>query len=294
MNWWWIVMIIFALVTPGWTVSASVTSKVLQEALEFTVKKFGKEAAEEGIETLAKKMTRLAAKHGDDLVSTAFRKIGPRASKVAIEAGEYGGLALKLIGQHGDKALALTLRKTSLQAASRYGDNAVTAILKHGSIGDDLISSFGKQGAEALARVTPQNGRRLAMLAGEKALKPELVEVVAKHGDRACDFIWRNKAALAVGAGLATFVAAPTAYLDGTQKLAGIVAESAVKPLAAVPGVVAGEAAKRLNWNLVFVIASAFLAVAAGVWTGYFDRMLATVKGWAQSRRSESEGRHEA
>jgi hypothetical protein len=275
------------------TASASVGSKVVQEAIEYTVKKFAKEAATEGIETLGAKMAKLAAKHGDELVSAAFRKVGPRASKVVIEAGEHGGLALKLLGQHGDKALSLTLRKTSLEAVGRYGDNAITAIMKHGSLGDNLIGAFGREGAEALARVSPQNGRRLAMLAGEGALKQELVDVVAKHGDRACEFIWKNKGALAVGAGLATFVASPDAYLDGTQKLVSIVAETAVKPLAAVPAAVAGEAAKNINWNLMVVLASVFLAVLAGAWMGHLGHWVSAFQVWLSQRRNAKGVRRE-
>ena len=52
-----------ALVSFSMAVSAEagVTSKVIQEALEFTTRKFGKEVAEEGVERVATKMSSLAA-----------------------------------------------------------------------------------------------------------------------------------------------------------------------------------------------------------------------------------------
>ena len=127
--------------------------------MEFAAKKFGKEVAEEGVETIAAKMVRLASKHGDEVVAAAFKKIGPRAGRIAGEAGEHGGLALRLLGKHGDEALTLTLKKTSLRTIEKYGDNAATALIRHGSVGEKLIGGFGREGVDALARVTPQNGR---------------------------------------------------------------------------------------------------------------------------------------
>jgi hypothetical protein len=240
---------------------AGAASKAIQEAVEFAAKKFGKEVAEEGAETVAAKMTRLAAKHGDDVVASAFKKVGPRAGRIAVESGEHGGLALRLLAKHGDEALTLTLKKTSLRTIERYGDNAATALIRHGSVGEKLIEGFGREGVDALARVTPQNGRRLAMLAGEGTLKPELLSVVARHGDVACDFIWRNKGALAVGTTLVAFLASPGEFIDGTNKLATTVADSAVKPLAEVPKAVATEAAKNTNWTVVIVVC----VIAAGL-----------------------------
>lgn len=244
---------------------AGVRSKAVQEAFEYVSKKFGREVAEEGVEQLSTKMMRLASRHGDDVVTAAFRRVGPRAGKLASEAGEHGGLALKLLSKHGDNAIALVSKPSALSAVASFGDDAAEALIRHGSVGETLVTTFAREGAEALAKVTPQNGRRLAMLAADGTLKPELMSVVTRYGDEACEFIWRNKGALATGAVLATFVAAPEPYLQGTQQLASTVAEAAVKPLAEVPGVVAAEAAANTNWTPI-VAGLMFFGVIYGGW----------------------------
>lgn len=232
-------------------VQAGVGSKVVQEALEFTTRKFGKEVAESGAERLASKMTSLAARHGDDVVSLAFKKVGPRTSRIVSEAGEQGDVVLRLLAKHGDDALPAASRLTSLKLISSYGDDAADAIVRHGSVGESVIGQFAGSGAKALSQVTPQNGRRLAMMAGQGELTVPVLEVVAKYGDRAAEFVWNNKGALAVGAALTAFVASPDDFIDGTVDLTNIVAENAVKPLAEVPKVVLAEAAHAMNWMLI-------------------------------------------
>jgi hypothetical protein len=233
---------------------AGVRSKAVQEAFEYVSKKFGREVAEEGVEQLSSRMMRLASRHGDELVAAAFRKVGPRAGKLASEAGEHGGLALKLLSKHGDDAVSLVTKPSTLSVVARFGDDAAEAFIKHGSVGEKLVGTFAREGAEALAKVTPKNGRRLAMLAADGTLKPELLPVVTRYGDEACEFIWRNKAALATGAVLATFVASPESYINGTQELVSTVAESAVKPLAELPRAVAAEAAAHTNWTPIVIL----------------------------------------
>ena len=61
---------------------------------------------------MAGKMTRLAASHGDEVVVGAFKKVGPRAGRVASEAGEHGGIALKIMAKHGDGPLCLLLARS--------------------------------------------------------------------------------------------------------------------------------------------------------------------------------------
>lgn len=245
---------------------ASVGSKVLQEALEFIGKKFSKEVVEEGAEQVSRRMAQLAAKHGDDLVAAAFKRVGPRAGRVVGEAGEHSGVALRLLARHGDDALPLVGRASALKAVSRYGDDAASAIIKHGSVGETLVESFATKGAEALVKVTPQNGRRLAMLAAEGHLKPELLTVVTRYGDDACDFIWRNKGTLALSTVAAAFVADPEPFLTGAQQLTSTVAEAAVKPLADVPRIVASEAAAKTNWNGVLVVLGCGVLIIPVLW----------------------------
>lgn len=128
---------------------AGVASKALQEAIEFTTRKFGKEVAEEGVETMAGKMTKLAARHGDEVVGTAFKKVGPRAGRIAGEAGEQGGVALRMLAIHGDDALGVAMRKESLGLVARHGDEAATALVRHGTVAEPLIERLAKQAHRA-------------------------------------------------------------------------------------------------------------------------------------------------
>ena len=144
-----------------------------------------------------------------------------------------------------------------------------------------MIGTFAQQGAAALAKVTPQSGRRLAMLAGEGTLKPELIEIVTQYGDAACEFIWRNKGSLAAGTAFTAFVAAPGEFLDGTRKLVEPIAEVTLPPIAEVPGIVAAEAAKSINWTLVSL-------VLIGVMT-----LVGYCRWWRVPLRSLGTGRYE-
>jgi hypothetical protein len=254
-----ICIVLVAMLVAAVPAQAQLITKGLRETLEIVGRKFGREVAEEGAERVTVRMTRLATKHGEEVVSEAFRKIGPRAGRLVEEAGEQGGVVLGLLARHGEEAIPLIGSSTALGTVARYGDDAAVAIIKHGTVGEQLVGQFGKEGAEALARIAPQNGRRLAMLAAEGQMKPELMQVVTRYGDEACEFIWRNRGGIAVGAGLTAFVANPEPFINGTQKLAATVADAAVKPLAV--GV-----AENTNWTLIGVIVIGILTIAGYLW----------------------------
>jgi hypothetical protein len=76
-----------------------------------------------------------------------------------------------------------------------------------------------------------------------------LLDVIAKYGDRAAEFVWENKGALAVGTALVAFLAEPEAFLNGTKELAKVAGETAAKPLA--EGVARGT-----NWTPVVLLAA--------------------------------------
>jgi hypothetical protein len=239
---------------------ADVTTKAVQEALEFTARRFGKEVAEEGIEKLGKKMTTLAAKHGDEVVTAAFKKIGPRAGQLANAAGDQADVALRVLARYGDDGVSLATKPGCLKLVSQFGDDGAAALLRHGTVGEQVIGQFAEGGVKALSNVSAQSGRRLAMMAGEDVLKPELMDVICRHGDKACDFIWRNKGALAVGTTLAAFVAAPESFIEGTSQLTGIIANSVAQPIAEVPKVLAEGVARSLS-TLAFVVGMFVLAI---------------------------------
>ena len=238
---------------------AGITSKAAKEAAEFVLRKFGKEAEEQGLQTLTRKIESLSVKYGDE-AATAVKKVGPRTFRVVEEAGENGLESVRLLARYGDDAVWVAGNKSRLALFAKYGDEAAEAMIKQGKIAEPLIESMGEPAASALKAVSTQNGRRLAMMADEGSLAKigrtdELLAAVGKFGDRGMNFVWRNKGSLAVAATLAAFLANPEPFIDGTVDLTKAATENVAKPLAA-------EIGKRANWTMVL---PALAAVAAGL-----------------------------
>jgi hypothetical protein len=117
----------------------------------------------------------------------------------------------------------------------KFGDEAATVLVRHPGVAEPLVERGGAQAVKALGAIEARSGRRLAMLMdGELAnagRHPELLGVVAKHGDSAVNFLWQNKGVLAGGAALAVFLANPEPFLNGTRDIAATVGETVVKPV---------------------------------------------------------------
>ena len=228
-----------------------------REAAEYILGRFGKEAAKEGLEGLTRKIELLALKHGDEAV-VAVRKVGPGTFRLVEEAGEHGLDAVKIMAKYGDDAVWVVARKNRMAIFVKYGDNAGEAMMKHGEVAEPLLDAAGKSAAGALKAVSTQNGRRLAIMQSEGELArigrtPELLDVVAKYGDRAMEFVWKNKGSLAVTTALAAFLVNPEPFIDGTADITKAIAESAVKPLATASGQAMTDAARSIDWTLVTV-----------------------------------------
>lgn len=249
--------LILALTT--YPVVADVKSQAAREAAEFVVRKFSKEVGQETVETLARKLESAALKHGDE-VYLAARQVGPRALKVAAEAGEQSTLAYRLMARYGDNAVAMVLAKPeAMSLVARLGEGAAEQMIKHPGIAEPLLEQGGKAAVLALKEVGPQGGRRLAMLMEDGALTAtgktdQLLGVVGKYGDKGLDFIWRNKGKLAVAAAMTAFLANPEPFINGTRDLAQIAGENIVKP-------VTSAVANSLNWNYIFVGLAGLIAV---------------------------------
>ena len=267
--------------------------RIARELAEAAMRRFGKSVAKEGGEALAKRLAATAARHGDDLVMGAFRKIGPRALSIVDDAGEkLAPRALKLIGRHGDEAAAV-LTKRSLKLLS-LGDNVGEVLVKHKAISTPLLEAFGNSAAKALTKVTPRNGRRLAMLTdsllkARRAVK--LLEVIEKYGDPAMEWIWKNKVPLAATAAMTAFLANPEPFITGARQLTETVGKSVVVPMtsaitqggakladsvmarAVTPVVteVSREAARRIPWAPAAITAA---VLAGGLATVTVRRLL--------------------
>ncbi len=223
----------------------------VREAAEYVMKKFSKDVAEESVETITKKIEGAVVKYGDEGLE-AIRKIGPRAVQLADEAGEAGAESVKLMAKYGEDSLWLVGKPSRMGIVASHGDDAAKALIRQGEIAEPLIKSMGAPAAKALSNVSTQNGRRLAMMVDEGVISKagsraeDLMNVIAKFGDKGMEFIWKNKAALAVGTTLAAFLSDPQPFIDGTLDLSKVAASSVVEPIAREVGL-------KTNWTVVLM-----------------------------------------
>ena len=187
-------------------VQAQSRVQAARAAAEFIIERFGRPAAREGIEVLARKIESVAARFGDEAI-VAAQKVGPQFFKVVEAAGVNGAKAVRIMATHGEPGVAWVLsRPKGHELLLQHGEEAAAVLIRHpGGIAEPVIGQFGGPAVKALQAVGPQGGRRLAMMLSEGELAkigrtPEVLEVVAQYGDRAMEFIWKNKGALAVGA----------------------------------------------------------------------------------------------
>ena len=229
--------------------NAGVGSVAVRETTEFLAKKFGKEVAEEGAENIAKRLTVLSTKYGDDVVCTAVKKVGPRGIQLIEKAGSNGDVVAKLLSKRGTEAVWVVSKPKGLSLFVKYGDDAAEAMIKHGEAAMPVINQFGQPAANAMKVVSKQNGRRIAMMTqnGELAKighTDELLGVVSKYGDEGMNFIWKNKGALAVGTTLTAFLMNPEPFIKGIESLGGNtvtpIATTFIKSIAVPAACIAG------------------------------------------------------
>lgn len=244
---------------------ADVPSKAVRETVEYVSKMFSKEAGEEGLEVLAKKIEQLAAKHGDEGLEVV-RKLGPRALRAADEAGANSAAAIRAMSRFGEDGLVwVAKRPEGLELAAKYGDDAAEVLVKHKQVAEPLLRESGESAVRAFKAVDPQNGRLLAIMAADRATaplarNPQLLDVVGKYGDSAVKFIWRNKGKLAAAGVLAAFLADPQPFIDGTRQLTVDLASTAMQPFAEVPNTIA----RSTNWTLLGIVVVLVGGLAVG------------------------------
>ncbi|HTU92891.1 MAG TPA: hypothetical protein VMF69_22615 [Gemmataceae bacterium] len=254
-------------------------TRAAEEAAEFILRKFGKEATKDGASALARRIEQAAVAHGDE-VFKAVRLAGPRGLHLIEEAGVHSKQVARLLATHGEHgAVFVASRPRAMQLVLQHGDEAALAVVKSRGVAVPAIESLGKPAVRAFSAIgSPQNARRLAMMAadgGELASigrTPELLAVVETYGDKAMTFIWEHKGALTVAATLVAFLAEPEPFIDGAKELTATV----VKPLADVPAIAAkegsAEVARKTNWTLVFLALIAALALLAAARWRLFAR----------------------
>ena len=263
---------------------ASAKTQIAREAAEYLLAKFGKEAAEETAETLARRIESLAVKYGDNAVA-AVRRVGPRGLRAIEDAGEHSPLALKLLEREGSRALWVVEHPERLSLFARYGDDAAAAMLKHKGVAEPIVAAFREPGAKALRALDTRNARRLAIMSesGELAgigQTERLMGVIGRFGNRGMDFVWRNKKALVVAAALTAFLTDPQPFIDGTAQLA----ENFARPVAETIG---GEVARRADWTRLGLMALAVLGIYALARFWIRERL----RCWVSARRIEPAAR---
>lgn len=218
----------------GGIARADVKTKAVQETAEAVMARFGVRAGR-SLPALIEKIESLAARYGEEAL-VAVRRVGPEAFTLVEEAGVNGSRAVRVLAEFGEEGATCVLRRpAAMKQFLRYGEGAASVLVRHPGVAEGLIEKGGAGAVRALAKVTPQGARRMAMvLEGElKAVAPkaELLEVVGKYGQRACDFIWANKGVLAGAAAMTAFLANPEPYLNGVRNLAEVTVVPVAKPV---------------------------------------------------------------
>ena len=266
--------------------TAGVKSKAGQETAEYLLKKFGVECGEETVETLTTKLGKYSVKYGDEAMD-AIRKTGPRGFKLVEDAGDNAPEVVKLLNKHGSKGVHIAADPSKLALFAKHGDDAAKAMIKHPGVAEPLTEKFGRPAAKALQAVSSQNARRIAMMADDGSLTAagqadELIIIVSKYGDKAAEFIWKNKGALAVVAVAAAFIADPQPFIDGTKDLA----EVAVKPIDSAAKEVGKGVAQGTNWTITIISIGILMVVLVVLKTWQ------PLKRWQRSRQMVSPKNH--
>ncbi len=246
------------------TAFSQAKTKLAREAAEYVLQRFGREAAKDSAQALARRIEQAAVAHGDE-VFKAVRLVGPRALPLIEEAGAHSKQVARLLATHGEQgAVYVATRPQALQLVLRHGEEAAAALVKSRGVALPAIESLGKPAISAFQAISSgQNCRRLAIMAADGGelssigRTPEVLTVIAQYGDKAMDFVWKHKGALTVTAALTAFLAEPEPFINGARDLTRVVAENTARPLAELPAIAAkegaAEVARKTNWTVVFL-----------------------------------------
>jgi hypothetical protein len=240
-------------------------SAAARRAAREVVEAFGRET----IEAAEPRVVRLVEAYGEE-AATVLRKVGPSG----VQAMErFGAPGLRILARWGDDGVRLLSVEGEAAVASmaRYGEGAVDLMIRHPGVGRDLLAQFGGQVLRTPLRTESMvTLGRLAEPIRNSGRSAEIFGVIEKFGDRACDFLWRNKGTLFVGAVLAAFLHDPQPYIDGVKQLG-------VEPVRQI----AHDAASNTNWTLVFIVGILVVSAWLGIrWT------------WASRRSRVSPDQH--
>jgi hypothetical protein len=220
------------------------------------VESFGREA----VESAEPRVLRLVEAYGEE-AAAVLRRVGPPGVLAMERFGAPGLRILSRFGEDGVRLLAVE-GEAAVAALARYGEEGVGLMVRHPGVGREVLEAFGAQVLRAPLRTESViTLDRLAEPIRKSGRSAEILSVVERYGDRACDFLWRNKGTIFAGAVLASFLHDPKPYLDGVKELA-------VEPASRV----AREAAAKTDWTLVAISAIFIAAVSLGLRWGWSTR----------------------
>ncbi|MBI4563814.1 MAG: hypothetical protein HY716_03865 [Planctomycetes bacterium] len=220
--------------------------RAAREALEALESRFARELAHEGMGRFEISLARAVERWGDDALKAA-RRVGPRIALAEME--RHGAPAARILARWGDDGARLLAVE---------GEGALRV---YGALGEEGIDLLLRRRGTVEAALLP----RLAEPIASSGRSAEILAVIEKHGDRACQFMWRNKGVIFGAAVLAAFLSDPRPYLDGVKELVVAPARD-----------VALEAARRTDWNAVVFAALAIVAA------------LGALRLWSRRREAQS------
>ena len=237
----------------GWLVALSLLCSVQSAAARKAAREIAEAFGREAVEHAEPRIAKLVEAYGDD-AARALRRVGPPGVQ-ALET--YGAAGVKILDRWGDDGLRLLASEgpAAVQALGRYGDDAVAFMIRHPGAGGDLLARFGAPVARLrLTTESVVNLNRLADPIRNSGRAAEILNVAERFGDRACQFLWRNKGTVFAAATLAAFLADPQPFLDGAKHLV-------VDPVSEA----ALEATKRTDWTWVVIATIAMASAALGL-----------------------------
>lgn len=249
-------------VAPSSQLFAQGKAAIAKEVAEQLIRRFSKEVADESVEKLTSRLQAVVLSAGDDALKV-IEKSGPRALRILENSGADAAVTTRLLTKYGDDAIGALESPVRLGIVREFGQEAGEALIKHGAVAEKIIASTGSPAVGAIKQLSNQGVRRLAMIADEPSTailskNTDLLGIVGRYGDRAMDFIWRNKLTLVGGTALAAFVANPEPFLDGSRKLVenGVdsIATNIGKPIAEQLG-----NAKDWTWRILAITAMLLL-----------------------------------
>ena len=202
--------------------------------------------------------------------------VGESDAQVIRKAGQ--ALTRKIVGESaetaGQKTGQLVIRKSTSELAESTAQNGVRRAAGNSaasgvSRSGQLVVQYGDDAAKAMAKLSPQNSRRLVMMADDIHATGQgnrLMKLIAERGDgdKIMDFLWRNKATIVGGGLLATFVVNPDPFLSSAEAVASEVVQTSGEHI--VEPVVEHVAKPVINWLGFFLLAGTLICLGSFFW----------------------------